>query len=97
MFTAIFDYSLAAFVAFVVVFNLLYFFVVLPKLTSNGVKLGGDVFVTFRQQRYVSAYLELLSDVEKNEWRNIFIKNSFAICLTAWLVGMVSLLIFQSA
>ena len=97
MLTAIFDYSIAAFVAFVVLFNLLYFFVVLPKLTSSGVKLGGDIFVTFRQQRYVSAYLELLSDVEKNKWHNVFIKNSFAICLAVWLVGMVSLLIFQSA
>ena len=74
MSTALFDYSLGAFIAFVIVFNLLYFFVILPRLSSSGVKLGGDVFFSFRQQRYVSAYLELLSDVEKNKWHNFFIK-----------------------
>lgn len=97
MVTAIFEYSFIAFVTFVVVFNLLYFFVVLPRLTSSRVKLDGDVFVTFRQQRYVNAYLQLLSDAEKNKWHNVLIRNSFAIGIAVWLVGVASLLILRPA
>ena len=89
-----FQYGAVAFVVVVVLFNLLYFFVVLPKLSENEVKVSGDVFFGFRQYRYVRAYLGQLSKHERRRWHNIFIRYSFAMTFIIWLVCMASIVFF---
>jgi hypothetical protein len=94
--TYAFHYSAVAFVVAVLLFNVLYFFVVLPKLAENRIKLGGDIFVGFRQYRYVKAYLNLLSAVEQRRWYNLFIRHSFVAILAIWFLGMVAVAILHS-
>lgn len=87
---AVFMTSIAAFLAIVLLFNALYFFVVLPRLTSSRVALGGDMFVTFRQQRYVKAYLDLLTEEEKRRWFNVVIRHSIPASLAVGAAGFLS-------
>ena len=79
---------IVAFAATLLLFNALYFFIVLPRLTSGRVPLDGDIFVSFRQWRYVKAYLALLSDAERKYWYNQVIRFGIPVSLTIGLVGI---------
>jgi hypothetical protein len=88
-----FEYGFAGFVLAVLLFNILYFFVILPMLTERSFKLEGDIFFAFRQYRYVRAYLGLLPQAQRHRWYNVFIRYSFVVALAFWLVCMGSLAI----
>jgi len=83
---ALFEYASMAFVVVVLFFNGLYFFVVLPRLTESRIEVGGDAFVGFRQMRYVSAYLGLLTEAERGRWYNVAIRHSFAVTMIAFFL-----------
>jgi len=86
----IFDYSLFFFFATVGAFNLFYFFVILPKLTSRGIKVGGDAFFTFAQPRYVKQYFAVLTESESKHWHNALLRYSPFI-LVIWAIGFLAL------
>lgn len=88
---ALFICSFIAFVADIVLFNVLYFCVVLLRIGDTGGKVEGDALFNFRQQRYVAKYLELLTVSEKSRWYNVYIKHSSAITYILFFVGGASL------
>jgi hypothetical protein len=87
-------YSSWLFIGIVVVFNILYFFVVLPKLREAGRTIGGDGFVNVYQQRYVRAYFELLTDAEKRKWHNVIIRYSYFSSICVLVVFAAALFLF---
>jgi len=89
--TTLFICSWIAFAADIVLFNVLYFCVVLLRIGDTGGKVGGDALFNFRQQRYVTKYLELLTVQEQPRWYNVFIKHSSAITYVLFFVCMASL------
>jgi len=80
-----------ALAADIVLFNVLYFCVVLLRVNDVGGKVGSDVFFNFGQLRYVREYLRLLAPEESSRWYNIFIKHSLAITVVLVLVFMATL------
>jgi hypothetical protein len=89
--TTLFISSCIALLAVIVLFNILYFCVVLLRIGDTGGKVGDDALLNFRQQRYVAKYLELLTAQERSRWYNIFIKYSLTITLILFLVCVSSL------
>ena len=89
----IFEYSVVTFIVAGVLFNVAYFFVVLPRLTSCGEKIGLGAFFTWGQPRRVKAYLALLSETEARLWYNVALRWSSRIAIAIWAVGMISFLL----
>jgi hypothetical protein len=89
--TTLFISSCIALLAVIVLFNVLYFCVVLLRIGDTGGKVGGDALLNFRQQRYVTKYLELLTAQERSRWYNIFIKHSLAITYALFFVCISTL------
>jgi hypothetical protein len=89
--SAAFTYSIYVFLALVAAFNILYFFVVLPRLRATGQKPGIAALFNITQQRYVNDYLALLTDSEKRKWHSVFLKHSFLVALSVWAFGLIVL------
>ncbi|EIL96455.1 hypothetical protein RHOFW104T7_00235 [Rhodanobacter thiooxydans] len=89
--TALFISTCFALLAVIVLFNVLYFCVVLLRIGDTGGKVSGDALFNFRQQRYVAKYLALLTAQEQSRWYNIFLKHSPTITLVLFFVCMSSL------
>lgn len=88
----VFPYALGLFVAFALLFNAIYFFVVLPKVRSVGKDVGLGAFVNIYQSRYIKIYWEALTEQEKRKWYNLIIKHSPFIGVLIWCVCAVLLL-----
>lgn len=86
--TTLFVSTCIALLAVIVLFNVLYFCVVLLRISDAGGKVSGDALFNFRQQRYVAKYLELLTAQEQSRWYNIFLKHSLTITLVLFFVCM---------
>jgi len=89
--TTLFISSCIALLVVIVLFNVLYFCVILLRVGDTGGKVSGDALLNFRQQRYVTKYLELLTVQEQSRWYNVFIKHSSAITCALFFVCMASL------
>ncbi|HEX7633784.1 MAG TPA: hypothetical protein VF427_00725 [Noviherbaspirillum sp.] len=83
--------SWIALAADIVLFNVLYFCVVLLRVNDAGGKVRSDAFFNFRPLNYVPKYLRLLTPQESSRWYNIFIKHSLAITAILALVFMATL------
>ena len=88
--TTLFISSCIALLVVIVLFNILYFCVVLLRIGDTGGKVSGDALLNFRQQRYVAKYLELLTAQEWSRWYNIFIKYSLTITFVLFFVCLSS-------
>lgn len=91
--------SLGCFVVFVplaILFNALYFFVVLVRLGDKG-KVGWDATWNFRQRKYVDLYLLTLTEDESRKWHNVFLRDSIYIMGGLWLIGIISMFISNAA
>ena len=88
--STLFIFSCIALAVVIVLFNILYFCVVLLRIGDTGGKVSGDALLNFRQQRYVTKYLELLTVQERSRWYNIFIKHSLTITLVLFFVCLSS-------
>lgn len=86
--TKLFISSCIALLAVIVLFNVLYFCVVLLRLGDAGDKVSGDALLNFRQQKYVTKYLELLTAHEQSRWYNIFLKYSLTITSALFFICM---------
>ena len=86
----IFEYSIFFFFVTFGAFNLFYFYVILPKLASRGIKVGGAAFSTLGQPRYVKQYFDVLTESESKRWYNTLLRYSPFI-LAIWAVGVLSL------
>jgi hypothetical protein len=75
----------------IVLFNVLYFCVVLLRVDDTGGQVASDAFFNFGPFRYVPRYLQLLTPKESSRWYNIFIKHWFAITIVAVVAFMASL------
>jgi hypothetical protein len=75
----------------IVLFNVLYFCVVLLRVNDSGGKVTSGAFFNFGPLRYVPKYLQLLTPHESARWYNIFIKHCFAITIVLVLAFMASL------
>ncbi|WP_158755820.1 hypothetical protein [Dyella sp. S184] len=89
--STLFFSSCIVFAADIALFNVLYFCVVLLRIGDAGGKVGGDALFNFREQKYVTKYLELLTAQEQSKWYNVFIKHASAITYTLFFVCMASL------
>jgi hypothetical protein len=89
--STLFICSWAACAANIVLFNVLYFCVVLLRIGDTGSKVKADSLINFRQQTYVAKYLELLTPQERSRWYNIYLKNWSTILLLLFSVGIVFL------
>jgi hypothetical protein len=90
-------YSVMAFLAYLSLFNILYFFVVLPRLRQTGQEVGFLALVNGFQQRYVNAYLETLNESDKRKWYNVILTHPFASAVLAWMLGMIALVAMRAA
>ncbi|KZC22528.1 hypothetical protein RHOFW104T7_00215 [Rhodanobacter thiooxydans] len=89
--STLFICSWIALAADIVLFNVLYFCVVLLRVNDSGGKVASDALFNFGPLRYVPKYLELLTPQESSRWYNIFIKHCFAITIALVLVFLASL------
>ena len=88
--TQLFFLCVYAFLPLALLFNVLYFFVVLVRLGDKG-KVGWDAIWNFRQGKYVELYLSTLPEEERRKWHNVFLKNSIYILGGLLAVGMLAL------
>ena len=80
-----------ALAADVVLFNILYFCIVLLRVTDAGGQVKAGAFFSFGPLRYVPKYLLLLTPQESTRWYNIFIKHSLVITAVLAFVFMATL------
>jgi len=73
----------------IVLFNILYFCVVLLRVNDAGGKVSSGAFFSLGPFKYVPEYLSLLSPLESSRWYNVFIKH----WLAATLVPLVAFLV----
>lgn len=63
----------------IVLFNILYFCVVLSRVNDATGMVRSDAFFNFGPLKYVSEYLRLLTPQERSRWHNIYIRHWLAI------------------
>ena len=83
--------SWIALAADIVLFNILYFCVILLRVSDAGGKVTGGAFFSFGPLLYVPKYLRLLTPQESTRWFNIFIKHSLAITVVLALAFIATL------
>ena len=77
-----------ALAADIVLFNVLYFCVVLLRILDAGGEVKSDLLLNIRQPKYVGRYLQLLTDEEKTRWYNVFLRHSSMITFVLLLLGL---------
>ena len=75
----------------IVLFNILYFCVVLLRVNDAGGKVSSDAFFNLGPFKYVPEYLRLLSPLESSRWYNVFIRHSLAATLVLFVAFLVIL------
>ena len=93
----VFKYSVMAFLAYLMLFNVLYVFVVLRRLRETGHEVGFLALVNTLQQRYVNSYLEILNESDKRKWYNRILKHPFVSAGSFWLIGMLAMFASRAA